>query len=170
MPRRSRWQRLLHWEFLGLFLIVLTTLIFHIISIDRPPSIVWDEVWYVGDARSIFSGNGELRPEHPPLAKLFIVAGDYIFSGFKTPEKDTGATTTQYLDDGNSVTTAYVSDVSKLTAGTNIRINQERMNVTGVYAGLNDSEEPAARQSAPTCKGRRFTFSRIRLSGGGFSR
>jgi len=135
---RSRWQRLLHWEFLGLFLIVLTTLIFHIVSIDRPPSIVWDEVWYVGDARSIFSGTGELRPEHPPLAKLFVVAGDYIFNGFKTPEKDTGTTTTQYLDDGSSVTTVYVSDVSKLATGTTIRINQEQMTITGVYAGFND--------------------------------
>jgi dolichyl-phosphate-mannose--protein O-mannosyl transferase len=135
---RNRWQRLLHWEFLGLFLIVLTTLIFHVISMDRPPSIVWDEVWYVGDARSIFSGTGELRPEHPPLAKLFIVAGDYIFNGFKTPEKDTGTTTSQYLNDGSSSTTVYVSDISKLTAGTTIRINQEQVNVTGVYAGLND--------------------------------
>ena len=135
---RSCLQRLLHWEFLGLFLVVLTTLIFHVISIDRPPSIVWDEVWYVGDARSIFSGSGELRPEHPPLAKLFIVAGDYIFNGFKTPEKDTGTTTVQYLNDGSSSTIVYVSDISKLTTGTTIKINQEQMTVTGVYAGLND--------------------------------
>ena len=68
-----------------------------IASIDRPPSIVWDEVWYVGDARSIFSGTGELRPEHPPLAKLFIVAGDYIFNGFKTPEKDSGVQNSAYI-------------------------------------------------------------------------
>ena len=87
---RTRWQKFLHWEFLGLFLIVLTTLVFHIIAIDRPQTIVWDEVWYVGDARSIFSGTGEMRPEHPPLAKLFIVAGDYLLNGFKTPEKDSG--------------------------------------------------------------------------------
>ena len=95
---RTRWQKFLHWEFLGLFLIVLTTLIFHISAIDRPPTIVWDEVWYVGDARSIFSGTGEMRPEHPPLAKLFIAAGDYLFNGFKTPEKDSGQQTTSYLD------------------------------------------------------------------------
>ena len=88
----GRWQRFLHWEFLGLFIIVLATLIFHFAAIERPATIVWDEVWYVGDARSIFSGTGELRPEHPPLAKLFIVAGDYIFNGFKTPEHNTGAT------------------------------------------------------------------------------
>jgi hypothetical protein len=30
-----------------------------------------------------------LRSEHPPLAKLFIVAGDYIFNGFTVPEKTT---------------------------------------------------------------------------------
>ena len=88
----SRRQRLLHWEFLGLFIIVLATLIFHFAAIERPATIVWDEVYYVGDARSIFSGTGELRPEHPPLAKLFIVAGDYLFNGFKTPEHNIGAT------------------------------------------------------------------------------
>ena len=92
---KTRWQRFLHWEFLGLVIIVLATLIFHFIAIERPPTIVWDETWYVGDARSIISGTGELRPEHPPLSKLFIVAGDYIFNGFKSPEKDTGATTFQ---------------------------------------------------------------------------
>jgi len=35
-PTRSRWQRLLHWEFLGLILIVLTTLVFHFIAIGTP--------------------------------------------------------------------------------------------------------------------------------------
>jgi hypothetical protein len=48
---RTRWQRFLHWEFLGLAIIVLVTLIFHFVAIMRPPTIVWDEVWYVGDTR-----------------------------------------------------------------------------------------------------------------------
>ena len=35
-PPRTRWQRFLHWEFLGLFIIVLVTLIFHFAQIERP--------------------------------------------------------------------------------------------------------------------------------------
>jgi dolichyl-phosphate-mannose--protein O-mannosyl transferase len=133
-PARSRWQRFLGWEFLGLFIIVLVTLIFHFIAIQSPTTIVWDEVWYVGDARSIFSGTGELRPEHPPLAKLFIVVGDYIFNGFKTPEHSTGATNLQIVSGGSSFT---VSDASKFTAGMAIRIDSEQMNVTAVNLATN---------------------------------
>ena len=135
----SRWQRFLHWEFLGLAIIVLTTLIFHVIAIDRPPTIVWDEVWYVGDARSIFSGNGDLRPEHPPLSKLFVVAGDYIFNGFKTPEKDTGAKTTVYLANENTNDTVIqVPQASQFTVGQTILINAEQMDITGVDIATNE--------------------------------
>jgi len=135
---RTRWQRFLHWEFLGLFIIVLSTIIFHFVAIERPPTIVWDESWYVGDARSIISGTGELRPEHPPLAKLFIVAGDYIFNGFKSIQKDTGATTFQYIDTTNPDNTVInVSDASKFTVGETIRIEAEQMEVNGINTTLN---------------------------------
>ena len=129
---RTKWQRFLHWEFLGLFIIVLVTLIFHFAQIERPTTIVWDEVWYVGDARSIFSGTGELRPEHPPLAKLFIVAGDYIFNGFKTPEHNSGAMNTEMVNSSTSSTTIAVTDASKFTIGMAIRMDSEQMTVTGV--------------------------------------
>jgi len=138
MKRKSRWQRFLGWEFLGLFIIVLITLIFHFIAIQSPTTIVWDEVYYVGDARSIFSGTGELRPEHPPLAKLFIVAGDYIFNGFKTPEYASGVTTIQMVNSGNSSTTIDVTDASKFTSGMTIRIDAEQMTVTGVNSATNE--------------------------------
>lgn len=130
---RSLWQRFLPWEFLGLFIIVLVTLIFHFAAIDRPSTIVWDEVWYVGD------GTGELRPEHPPLAKLFIAAGDYIFNGFKTPEKDTGQQNSQFINDasGNGIA-IQVSDASQFMNGQTIRINAEQMNITGVDIALNE--------------------------------
>jgi len=36
---KTRWQRLLHWEFLGLAIIVLVTLIFHFAAIVRPPQL-----------------------------------------------------------------------------------------------------------------------------------
>ena len=129
---RTKWQRFLHWEFLGLFIIVLVTLIFHFAQIERPTTIVWDEVWYVGDARSIFSGTGELRPEHPPMAKLFIVAGDYIFNGFKTPEHNSGAMNTEMVNSSTSSTTIAVTDASKFTIGMAIRMDSEQMTVTGV--------------------------------------
>jgi dolichyl-phosphate-mannose--protein O-mannosyl transferase len=136
---QGRWQRFLHWEFLGLFIIVLVTLIFHFAAIDRPSTIVWDEVWYVGDARSIFSGTGDLRPEHPPLAKLFIVAGDYIFNGFHTPEKDTGQQDNQYIsDESTNGITIQVSDASQFRNGETIRINAEQMNITGVDIASNE--------------------------------
>ena len=132
MPPRSRWQRFLRWEFLGLFIIVLATMILHFIAIERSPDIVWDEVWYIGDARSIFSSTGELRPEHPPLAKLFIVAGDYIFNGFKTPEHRTGAMNLQTINSSNSSTVIDVNDASKFVVGMALRIDSEQMKVTAV--------------------------------------
>ena len=136
-PPRTRWQRFLHWEFLGLFIIVLVTLIFHFVAIERPATIVWDEVWYVGDARSIFSGTGEMRPEHPPLAKLFIVAGDYIFNGFKTPEINSGATNLDLVNSGNTSTVIDVNDASRFVVGNTIRMDSEQMNVTAVDLATN---------------------------------
>jgi dolichyl-phosphate-mannose-protein mannosyltransferase len=135
---KNRWLRFLHWEHLGLFVILAITLVFHFIAIERPNSIVWDEKWYVGDARSIISDTGELRPEHPPLAKLFITAGEYIFDGFKTPEEDTGATNTLFID--TIETNPYIVDVSDASffkAGTTIRIESEQMNVISVDAAKN---------------------------------
>ena len=136
---RTRWQRFLHWEFLGLAIIVLVTLIFHFVAIMRPPTIVWDEVWYVGDTRSIISRTGELRPEHPPLAKLFIVAGEYIFNGFKAPERDTGAKNQYaiYSSETND-TVIVVSDASKFTNNTTMRIDAEQMDINNVDFAQNE--------------------------------
>ncbi len=136
-PTRSRWQRLLHWEFLGLILIVLTTLVFHFIAIGNPATLAWDEKYYVGDARSIISGTGELRPEHPPLAKLFIIAGDYLFNGFKTPEHVTGATNVNNIAGSDKANLISVSDAAQFTAGTTIRIDAEQMDITAVDTANN---------------------------------
>ena len=136
---KTRWQRLLHWEFLGLAIILLVTLIFHFVAIMRPPTIVWDEVWYVGDARSIISGTGEFRPEHPPLAKLFIVAGEYIFNGFKAPTHDTGAKVAYMIgsSDANDKV-IVVTDTSLFVVGDTIRIGQEQMEVTRLDPSNNE--------------------------------
>ena len=72
-------NRIVHWEYFGLLLIIAVTLALHFAIINRPPTIVWDETYYVEDARNIINGAGDLRPEHPPLAKLFIVAGIHLF-------------------------------------------------------------------------------------------
>ena len=131
---RNRWQRLLHWEHFGLCVIVAITLILHFIAIDRPPTIVWDETWYVGDARAIISGNGDIRPEHPPLAKLFIVAGMYIFNGFETPVSASGADLTSSIGPGetNKSSVLDVSNASLFSPGQAIRIEAEQMRVESV--------------------------------------
>jgi dolichyl-phosphate-mannose-protein mannosyltransferase len=125
----SRWQRLRHWEYLGLLIIVLFTLVFHFIAITKPGTIIWDEKWYVGDARSIVAGGGDVRSEHPALGKLFIVAGEFIFNGFKVPLKDTGATLLYPISADSSEISIYVDDASIFTPGTTIRIDREHLNV-----------------------------------------
>ena len=129
-PRRGFRYRVLHWEYLPLLIIVIITLVFHFIAIERPPTIVWDETWYVGDARSIISGTGDLRPEHPALAKLFIVAGTELFSGAPAPVSESGAKITQGINDNDTVIS--VSDASVFKAGDAIRIESEQMYINSV--------------------------------------
>jgi dolichyl-phosphate-mannose-protein mannosyltransferase len=130
----SRWQKFWRWEYTGLLIIILVTLGFHFGAIMRPNSIIWDEKWYVGDARSIITGGGDVRPEHPPLSKLFIVAGEFIFNGFKVPQKDTGETLTGRV--GYEETTLNVKDASVFAVDTTIRIDKEQMRVTGIDTEL----------------------------------
>jgi dolichyl-phosphate-mannose-protein mannosyltransferase len=132
VPPSGRWRRVLHWEYTGLLAIVAVTLAFHFVAITRPPTIVWDEKWYVGDARSIISAGGDLRPEHPPLVKLFIVAGDYIFSGFKVPRRSTGAFITSAIGAASDETVINVSGVSELAAGTTIMVDSEQMYIQSI--------------------------------------
>jgi dolichyl-phosphate-mannose-protein mannosyltransferase len=67
------------WEYTWVCLLVVTTLILHFCIITHPPEHMFDEQYYVADAKSILHGDGDLHPEHPPLAKLFILAGISIF-------------------------------------------------------------------------------------------
>ncbi len=132
----TRWQKFWRWQYTGLIIIILITLGFHFAAIERPNSIIWDEKWYVGDARSIITGGGDVRPEHPPLAKLFIVAGEYIFNGFKVPLKDTGQTLLSPIttDIQNSLS---VENAAAFTTGKTLQINKEQLNVVAIDTAHN---------------------------------
>ncbi|MFC2006505.1 phospholipid carrier-dependent glycosyltransferase [Chloroflexota bacterium] len=72
-------KRLGNWQYIGLCLIVLLTLVMHfsiIMQLDKP---AFDEKFYVTDARYILDGKVTERIEHPPLGKLLIVSGMFLF-------------------------------------------------------------------------------------------
>lgn len=76
---KNRLIQFLNWPYSGLVIIVVVTLIFHFVIIAHPADLIFDEQHYVKDARVILSGGGTERPEHPPLAKLFITWGMRLF-------------------------------------------------------------------------------------------
>ncbi len=96
--RHSRLQRIVHWEYFWLSILIAVLLIMHFSLIYQqshpfyllqkvsgpytfltPDQTIFDEAHYVNDARSILKGEGDLRTEHPPLGKLFIIAGMKMF-------------------------------------------------------------------------------------------
>ena len=76
---KQTWRRLRQWKYLGLALLVLVNLALHFSIISQPNDDMTDEIYYVTDAQAIVSGEGELRPEHPPLGQLMIAAGIALF-------------------------------------------------------------------------------------------
>jgi len=72
-------HRLSKWEYTGLCLLVLVILAVHFSFIMQPDELVFDEQHYVTEARSILQGGDDLHREHPPLGKLFIVFGMFLF-------------------------------------------------------------------------------------------
>jgi predicted membrane-bound dolichyl-phosphate-mannose-protein mannosyltransferase len=70
----------INWQYCGLFLIVLFSLIMHLSVITQPSDgYVFDESYYIKDAQNIIDSHTTERPEHPPLSKLIIVGGIEIF-------------------------------------------------------------------------------------------
>ena len=67
------------WEYTWLCVLVLVTLALHFSVNLMPDKPIYDEQFYVDDARSILAGHGTLRAEHPSLGKDFIVAGISLF-------------------------------------------------------------------------------------------
>lgn len=76
---KKRLSRVYKWEYFWLCLILIVTLAMHFSIITNPPELVLDELHYVKGARVIVDNQHDERPEHPPLAKLFIVGGMYAF-------------------------------------------------------------------------------------------
>jgi len=77
IKRLLRWLK--KWEYTWLLLLVLLTLAIHFSLITNPPQTVFDEYHYVTDARNIIEKHVSERAEHPPLGKLMVVAGIYLF-------------------------------------------------------------------------------------------
>ncbi len=76
---KDRLSRVYRWEYFWLCLLVVVTLAMHFIIITNPSEPIFDEQHYLNDARNIIEKQETLRLEHPPLAKLFIVAGIELF-------------------------------------------------------------------------------------------
>lgn len=71
--------KLVRWEYTCLCLLVVVNLAIHFSIINKPPTPVFDEYYYVNDARVILSEHTTDRTEHPPLGKLMIVSGIVLF-------------------------------------------------------------------------------------------
>ncbi len=67
------------WEHFWFCLLILVTLVMHFCIIANTQEYILDEAHYVSDANRIIENHETERLEHPPLAKLFIVAGIHIF-------------------------------------------------------------------------------------------
>jgi dolichyl-phosphate-mannose-protein mannosyltransferase len=87
-----QWVR---WKYFWPTLIVAISLALHFAIINQPKELVFDEVHYITDAKSIINDHTTLRAEHPPLGKLFIVSGVLIFGdnpiGWRFPSVIFGA-------------------------------------------------------------------------------
>ena len=72
-------SRFSKWEYKWLCLLVVVVLVLHFAIIKIPDKPVFDEAHYITDARGIIAGQETIRPEHPSLSKLFVIAGMLIF-------------------------------------------------------------------------------------------
>jgi dolichyl-phosphate-mannose-protein mannosyltransferase len=72
-------SQIYRWPYIWLYLLVIATLIMHLVIINNPPQLIFDENHYVPEARNIIEEHEIVRQEHPPLGKLFIVGGIKLF-------------------------------------------------------------------------------------------
>ena len=71
------WLR--QWQYLGIAVIVIASLLLHLGLIMRPGEPLFDEVHYVNDARYALEHGPTERTEHPPLGKLLVITGVQLF-------------------------------------------------------------------------------------------
>jgi len=72
--------KFIKWQYCGLFLIILFSLVMHLSVITQPSDgYIFDETYYIQDAQNIIDNHTTDRPEHPPLSKLIIVGGIQLF-------------------------------------------------------------------------------------------
>ena len=71
--------KLVRWQYFPLLVLMAVIVGLHLATITRPDTPLFDEQHYVPDARRIITGEGTLRTEHPPLAKLLIAGGIELF-------------------------------------------------------------------------------------------
>jgi len=64
---------------IGILLLIFFFMGLQFFMLDRPYSLLGDEIYYVPEAKSKLNHNGLLHPEHPPLGKLFITLGIRLF-------------------------------------------------------------------------------------------
>ncbi len=77
---KSVFFKFINWQYCGLFLIILFSLVMHLSVITQPSDgYIFDETYYIKDAQNIIDSHTTDRPEHPPLSKLIIVGGIQLF-------------------------------------------------------------------------------------------
>lgn len=85
-----------HREYLLISFLALIALLLHLWIVPYNTAPIFDEKWYVPEARSILSGGGLMVPEHPSLGKLFIALGISVFGdnpwGWRIPSVIFGVT------------------------------------------------------------------------------
>jgi Dolichyl-phosphate-mannose-protein mannosyltransferase len=71
--------KFVRWQYFPLLVLIAFIVGLHLATIMRPDTPLFDEQHYVPDARRIITGEGTLRVENPPLAKLIIAGGIELF-------------------------------------------------------------------------------------------
>jgi dolichyl-phosphate-mannose-protein mannosyltransferase len=80
MDMKKRLFLIYKWEYFWLALIILITLFLHFTTINIPHNFIFDEKYYVQDARNILTTHHyEQTLGNPPLGKLFVTAGMVLF-------------------------------------------------------------------------------------------
>jgi dolichyl-phosphate-mannose--protein O-mannosyl transferase len=73
------WSKIVRWEYSVLCFLIAFVSALHFSIITQPTYQVFDEGYNVPEALSILQGKGITNPQQPPLGKLFVVSGIFLF-------------------------------------------------------------------------------------------